>query len=351
MDKQDPVASARLQWMRLVLGRGRPVFIVVVLVIVGTAICWFSLQKIVLLTQAPTRYTLELEVATEGCDDGQWGLEGDIGSTGPSFLQFRFLDNDQPVFVGECRVRSILLRSNLSLQPVAFSDDSHYLIGVRGADLDDLMEGNDNATPIARHVGIERFLATIIDEEFRTVDRPDTPDSGPSFSVRVQDQVLQTDYWRPFFYYEVTFPEGWQPIAYNLTFAVPDNVRTYFDLFGVHFDEKSSDGQDPATDGGPSVPNFRDLDISVSFRTDEVLLVRGAMSESGDAIGVNGFLRFGIENSDAESRREGGNVRFSAILGIGIALLVEAFVILLAIVVRAIALRLGIADEPFDTAE
>ena len=176
MDKQDPVATARLHWMRLVLGRGRPVFIVVVLVIVGTAICWFSLQKIVLLTQAPTRYTLELIVATKGCDDGQWGLEGDIGSTGPSVLQFRFLDIDQPVFVGGCRVQSILLRSNLALQPVAFSDDAHYLIGVRGADLDELREGSDDTTLTLRHAGMERFLATIIDDELRC-ERP-TQDAG-----------------------------------------------------------------------------------------------------------------------------------------------------------------------------
>ena len=166
-----------------------------------------------------------------------------------------------------------------------------------------------------------------------------------------QDHVPQTDYWRPVVHYEVTFPEGWQPITYSLTFAIPENVRTYFDLIGIHIDEKSTDGQDPSTGGDTSVETFRDLDFVVSFRTDEVLLVRGAMSESGDAISVNGFLRFGIENSDAESRREGGNVRFSAILGIGIALIVEAFVILLAIAVRALASRLGIADEPVGTSE
>lgn len=87
---------------------------------------------------------------------------------------------------------------------------------------------------------------------------------------------------------------------------------------------------------------YDDLDMSMAFRTDEVLLVRGLMSDSGDAISVDGFLRFGIENSDAESRRESGNVRFSAILGIGIALIVEAFVILLALGARGLAARLGV---------
>ena len=85
------------------------------------------------------------------------------------------------------------------------------------------------------------------------------------------------------------------------------------------------------------------LAISVSFRTDEVSVVRGMMSDSGNAQSINGTISFGIENNDAESRRESGNVRYSAVLGIGIALIVEAFVILLAIAMRALAARLGIA--------
>ena len=65
MEEQDPVPTARMHWTRLVLGRGHPIIIIGVLAAVGAAICWFSLQRISLLTQTPTRYQMELEVATE----------------------------------------------------------------------------------------------------------------------------------------------------------------------------------------------------------------------------------------------------------------------------------------------
>ena len=146
-------------------------------------------------------------------------------------------------------------------------------------------------------------------------------------------------------HYEVSFPNDWQPTHYTATFVVPENIRTYFNLLGLHFDGRLPESQDgPETAERLFTPNV--LDMSVSFWTDEVLLVRGLISDSGDAVGVNGALRFGIENSDAESRRESGNVRYSAILGIGIALIVEAFVILLALGVRGLASRLGIGDTP-----
>ena len=135
------------------------------------------------------------------------------------------------------------------------------------------------------------------------------------------------------------------------SFVVPEKVRTYFSLAGYQRGTRlpvAQDGQaegDPPATADPLAATYDDLDISVSFRTDEVLLVRGLMSDSGDATSVGGYLRFGLENSDAESKRESGNVRFSAILGIGIALIVEAFVILLALGVRGLAARLGVGGK------
>lgn len=167
----------------------------------------------------------------------------------------------------------------------------------------------------------------------------------------VEEASRQADARAPRVRYEVAFHEQWQPRQLHFSFAVPENVRTYFELFGYQADGRVTESQDVPASGDGSRLAYRDLDMSVSFRTDEVLLVRGLMSDSGDALGVGGFLRFGIENSDAESKRESGNVRHSAILGIGIALIVEAFVILLALGVRALATRLGFSGKPVATAD
>ncbi|MDE0054797.1 MAG: hypothetical protein OXT64_11170, partial [Gammaproteobacteria bacterium] len=182
--------------------------------------------------------------------------------------------------------------------------------------------------------------------------------ADPSFSMRVEgdeEESVPIEYRQPNIHYEFAFVEEWQPTYVSFGFAVPENVRTYFAMRGqrsdrdVPEDEEAPENQDVPEDeaAGPARDEhemtYSNLDISVSFSTDEVLLVRGTMSDSGNAESIYGALRFGIENSDAESQRESGNVRYSAVLGIGIALIVEAFVILLAIAMRALAARLGIA--------
>ena len=347
MDEQDLVPAARIHWTRLVLGRGHPVVIIVVLAVVGAAICWFSLQRISFLTQTPTRYEMDWEIATEGCEDRKFPVQGDIGSFGASLFQIRFVDDaSRPTFVGGCRVRSILLRSSLPLQPTHFFDGSLGLIGVTGMDPSLYVDQADgDAGPSPGLDGRETYRAAVVDGDLRVLSGPDPTESAPSFSRGVEERIVpQIGHAR--LRYEVAFHEKWQPIYYSVSFEVPENVRTYFSLLGFQVEGRVAPVQDgPASDDEP-VATYADLDMSVSFRTDEVLLVRGLMSDSGDAMSVDGYLRFGIENSDAESRRESGNVRFSAILGIGIALIVEAFVILLALGVRALAARLGLAGDP-----
>lgn len=346
MAEQDRVPTARMHWARLVLGRGHPIIIIVVLAAVGAAICWFSLQRISLLTQTPTRYDMELEVATEGCDDRRLAALGDIGSFGASFFEFRLLDDDnRPVFAEGCRVRSILLRSNLELQPVRFWDGSLTLVGVTGMDPDLYMDqANEEAGPGPLLDGVETFRASIVGSDLSVLSGGDATESGPSFSRGV-DEDIRRETGQPHIRYEVGFHEKWQPILLTWSFEIPENVRTYFSLLGYQRHPRLPVGEDGPADGGQPAMTYDDLDMSVAFRTDEVLLVRGLMSDSGDAMSVDGYLRFGLENSDAESRRESGNVRFSAILGIGIALIVEAFVILLALGVRGLAARLGVGGK------
>ncbi|MXY54904.1 MAG: hypothetical protein F4Y41_00680 [Gammaproteobacteria bacterium] len=347
MEEQDPVPTPRMHWTRLVLGRGHPIIIIGVLAAVGAAICWFSLQRISLLTQTPTRYEMELEVATEGCDDRRLAVFGDIGSFGASYFEFRFFDDDdRPLFVEGCRVRSILLRSNLDLQPARSWDGSLTLVRVTGMDPDLHMDqANGEAGPSLPLNRAETFGASIVGSDLSVISGGDSTGSGLSFLRSVDEDIRRRDTGRAHIRYEVAFHEKWQPILLTWSFEIPENVRTYVSLRGHQRSPRLPVGQDGPADGGRPAMTYDDLDMSVSFRTDEVLLVRGLMSDSGDAVSVYGYLRFGLENSDAESKRESGNVRFSAILGIGIALIVEAFVILLALGVRALAARLGVAGK------
>ncbi|MDE0658035.1 MAG: hypothetical protein OXI79_00135 [Gammaproteobacteria bacterium] len=261
-------------------------------------------------------------------------------------------DDNRPMFVEGCQLRSILLRSNLELQPVRWWDGSLTLVGVTGMDPDLHMDqANGEAGPGTPPDGWENFRASIVGSEFSVLNGGDSTGSGPSFSRGVEEDIRRRDAGRPHIRYQVGFHEKWQPVLLTWSFEIPEKVRTYFSLSGYQSRTRLPVAQDDQAEGDPPATTdplattYDDLDISVSFRTDEVLLVRGLMSDSGDAVSVDAYLRFGIENSDAESRRESGNVRFSAILGIGIALIVEAFVILLALGVRALAARLGVGGK------
>jgi len=321
-----------MHWTRLVLGKGHPIIIVVALALVGAGICWYSLQKIASLTKTPTRYTFELIATTEGCGEREFRLNGDIGSFGPSSLGIWFLgDDDKPVLTNGCRLRSLSLMSNLHLQPMDIGGSSQLIrvSGTKVEDLEALADRDRNA--FAPHT-LETVRATIVGGSLEVREQPRDPEIGPTFSTGVEKSTSLMGVEESNIRYSVTFRDGWQPILASFSFVVPENVRTYFSIFAFQ-----GERVDPALDGLAAVGSF---DISVSFRTDEVSVVRGSISDSGDAKGIDGHVQFGIENNDAESRRESGNVTYSAVLGIGIALLVEAFVILLALAVRGMVARL-----------
>ena len=342
MDEQDSIPTARMHWSRLVLGRGHPITIIVVLVLVGAGVCWFSLQEISTLTKTPTRYTMQLRIATEGCDNRSFALHGDIGSFGPSFLQLKLLDDDdKPVLVRGCRLRSIGLRSNLTLEPISTSDGPQ-LIRLYGANPSVYMDKeNGDTQPFFLRDGTEIIQAAVVDRAFRALNQTNPIEVGPSFDFRVGEDLDSSGIQYPNIEYEVTFSERWQPIHTSFSFQIPENVKTYFSIDAYREDREVLETQDSPDNSQEPAVEWGDLEISISFRTDDVSVVRGSISDSGDAKGIGGQLLFGIENSDAESRRESGNVRYSAVLGIGIALLVEAFVILLAIGLRALASRLA----------
>ena len=351
MSEQDILPTPRMQMARQVFGSGHPVIIIIVLVLLGSCTCWFSLQKISSITQMPTRYVLGVEASTIGCNDVQLTLVGNIDSFSLSTLQFRLLDDSrQPIFVGDCHLKSIILRSNLELEPGSFRGQRE-LIRVTGMNLHTLAEQDDKDIPIDSSWYQETFVTTVVDGELEVLERPDTTTGpSPTFSMHVDDQLSEANYTRTHVQYEVTFVEGWQPRWYTLLFKVPENEKTYFEILGHQSNQElpaveksllssTDEGVDPL--GDESAISYSNMNIALSFWTDEVSIVQGKTSESGTAESIDGLLRVGIENNDVESRRESGNVRYSAVLGIGIALIVEAFVIVLALWVQFAAVKFG----------
>lgn len=351
MSEQDTLVTPRMQMARQVFGSGHPGIIIIVLVLLGLGTCWFSLQKISSVTQMPTRYLLAVEAHTKGCNDLQLALVGNISSFDSSTLQFNFLDDSQqPIFLGDCHLKSIILRSNLELEPGSFRG-IRELVRVTGMNLHTLAEQDGKDVPLDSSWYQETFVATVIDGDLEVFERPDTT-AGPSptFSMHVDDQLSEGNY-RTYIQYEVTFDEDWQPRWYTFFFKVPENVKTYFEILGHQQNQELpavenslpspiDEGVDPL--GGEAAISYSDLNIALSFWTDEVSVVQGKMSDSGTAESIEGWLRVGIENNDVESRRESGNVRYSAVLGIGIALIVEAFVIVLALGVQFTAVKFGL---------
>ena len=353
MDERDSTPAPRMVWMRLVLGSGHPIaIIVVVLALVGAGICWFSWEKISSLTKIPTRYSMEVTLLTEGCVDREFQLLGDIGSFGPSFLEFWFQDPDeQAVWAGECRLRSIRLTSNLPLTPMHIPASPEgtpadqvapardQLILVRGADVEGFLgyEG-DHEDRWKEHIRI--FQATMVDGALSAIGGLDE-EAGPDFSMSIEEVDFRTGVPEQRIHHDVVFPDDWQPLLASFSFMVPENVKTYFDIYA----RQQVPRKPEEVEAGLWPWVYPAIDVLVSFRTDDVSVVRGTMLDSGEAKSIDGFMRFGIENNDAESRRESGNVTYSAVLGIGIALLVEAFVIVLAVVVRRLISRPAVATE------
>ena len=336
MVEKDSIPAARLVWMRLVLGIGHPVaVIVVVLALVGAGICWFSYEKISSLSKTPTRYRMEVVLSTEGCADREFRLEGDIGSFGPSFFSLPFYDSeDRPILGRECRVKAIRLSSNLPLTPVQYRE-STQLIRVTGAEVDTLLEQEGASVgSYYRDEVTQTFRATVVNGELAAIGGA-TGESGPDFSMGSEEDGTPTDVAEQKTHHDVVFSDKWQPLFAWFSFRVPENVKTYFDVFAFQRVPRTPEEAEAMRWPWAIEP----IDVSLSFRTDDVSVVRGAMLDSGDATGIDGYIRFGLENNDAESRRESGNVTYSAVLGIGIALLVEAFVIVLAVAVRRLVSR------------
>lgn len=350
MSEQNTITTPRTQLSRLVLGRGHPITIVIVLTLVGFATCWFSLQQVASFTQTPTRYMLQMEANTQGCDDVQLELTGSIASFDSSMLQFKLLDeNDEPILVEDCRLKSITLRSNLELEPGNLQEESE-LIRVTGMNLHTLAEHTNEEILEDYSSYQQTFRATVVDGDLEIFDRSDTTGPSPTFSMHVEAHLHETGFRQSSIVYEVSFEEDWQPRWFTMFFKVPENVKTYFEIFGMHTDQElvtleeslpSSSAEEANPESDVPEISYKTLDIDLTFWTDEVSVVRGSMSDSGSAESIDGTLRIGIENNDAESKRESGNVRYSAVLGIGIALIVEAFVILLALGVQYVAVKIG----------
>ena len=328
-----------MHWARLVLGASHPITIAAVLALLGVGICWFSLQQIASLSKAPTRYEIIYHVTTSGCEGRELVLKGHIGAFDSSAIYLSWLDSERNLLLREgCWLQKIVLQSRLPLKPRQGLEGSR-LIMVQGQKVEVLRELIGEDWPenfLYEH--LETVEATTVANSLSVVDAPEALENGPSFAMRLADAFGGAGHSLPYTEYEILFSEHWQPADAFFYFSIPESVFTSFNVYGV---QEDVGGDEPD-------PSFKRMESEFTFWTDEVSILRGSISESGVASSVGGAIRFGVENNDAESRRESGNVRYSAVLGIGIALLVEAFVIFLALGLnmgtRAFASRVEVDD-------
>ena len=297
MDNQDLIPSSRIQWARLVLGAGSPFTIIVVLTLVGTGVCWFSLEQISSLTKTPTRYSMNLLVNTEGCDDQLMAVRGYIGSFDSSALYVSLLDEENNLVTDEeCWVRKIVLDSNLPLNP-AETPRGTRLIFLQGQDADVLQElAQEGLTTLSQYQQLDELTATLEGDQIAIIDQPESLEHGPQFSMRMEQIFVSTVGPRTQYSYEIEFSEHWQPASAGFNFVVPENVYTSFNIYSTQENLSSDDSE----------PQYKPLDSRLSFWTDEVSILRGSISDSGESASVDGHIQFGIENNDAESRRESG---------------------------------------------
>ena len=318
-----------MHWFRQVVQGGHGLTIAVVLVVVGVGISWFSFNKISSLSNTPTRYQMYVQLRTSGCGERIFDLQGSIGSFGSSVLWFRFVGDDGQAALGNgCFVESVELQSNIPLASSGTSNDMR-LLSTTGASTSQYAEISRELVGQRWSERLERFGAGLEGDELVLTHPDESIGRGLSFHNETARDERRAAGDNHFTYeYRIEFSNNWQPVDSTFGFRLPESVRTYFQIYTRQLDRDPGQEDDPQF--AVSSPG-----ISIEFRTDDVSVVRGTISDTGDAKGIGGEIRFGIENSDAESRRESGNVTYSAILGIGIALLTEALVIILALAIAA----------------
>ena len=318
-----------MHWFKQVVQGGHGLTIAVVIVVVGVGISWFSFNKISSLSKTPTRYQMFMQLNTEGCGEREFDLRGSIGSFGGSALSFQFVGEDGQVALGDgCFVVSVELESNIPLEISGLAARMRLLStnGIRTSQYAEIaQELAGNHWPER----LERFGASLDGDGLKVLQPFEAGERGVSFHKETARDERRDAGDNPVTYvYRIDFSNNWQPVDATFGFTLPESVRTYFQIYAQQLDRMPGSEDD-------SQFTRENPDITIEFRTDDVSVVRGTISDTGNAKGIDGGIRFGVENSDAESRRESGNVTYSAILGIGIALLTEALVIILALAISA----------------
>lgn len=289
------------------------------------------MRAITAFTKTPERYLLAADLFTTSCAGVNMELKGSIGSFGPSGIGLRLDPADLAVAAEhDCHIESFELHSDPPLQMQSSANNEH-LVSIELVDRNGAMHLENVAKPPEGGLmNVTLLTASVSDGILKPTDSAAAFERGLSIRPSLSPDNVQSQISKSAAAYKLTFSPRWQPANIIFSFELPESVKTYFRIHGsqFHLNENQVESREAQR---------TDLDVVMSFRTDDVSVVRGSVSDSGDARSIRGALRFGIENADAESRRESASVTYSAILGIGIALLTEAFVILLAIAVLAIA--------------
>jgi len=145
----------------------------------------------------------------------------------------------------------------------------------------------------------------------------------------------EVDYWRDqvkLYAYSLRFTRDWQPESLRFLSRITSTPKTNFIVLATQYN--NAENPDKLYWNAESYP----LDISFTAWGEEVMMRIGELTPQGRIVG-QGQVSFTIDSGILENRREAGLIQYSTMLGIGVALLTEALVIFLALLVLEIGRR------------
>ena len=175
-------------------------------------------------------------------------------------------------------------------------------------------------------------LSLVFTDDLQLV--PDDQDDFPP-GVSASSQSRDMEYWRGpmrLYTWSLRFTRDWQPEYLNFNSSIESTPKTNFNISATRFDNPEDLDRPFTTDESYPLP------VNINAWGEEVMMRVGELTPEGEIVGEN-HVSFTIDSGEMENRREAGLIQYSTMLGIGVALLTEAFVIFLALIVIEIGRR------------
>lgn len=342
-DNGQPVSSVSdiptsKHWVDLVLANDKSIIIALVLALLGISVFWYSSSNIKALSQPPKAFRTALNLVTENCGSIQPKVHGygdpDQFGTMLSLYSVRQGETNLPLTDDDCWISRFDVETDwvperfVEIKPVGerYPPDLIEVTGFPDEQFEHLGQFRNRGDIKGEVVslGIRNEQAVILTNE------GESP-TGLSALLRSEE----VDYWRSkdkLYTYSLSFTRDWQPESLRFSSRITSTPKTNFSVVATQFN--NVENLDELYRSKESYP----IDIGLSAWGEEVMMRVGELTPKGQIEG-QGHVSFTIDSGTMENIREAGLIQYSTMLGIGVALLTEAFVIFLALLVLEIGRR------------